>query len=101
MPGFGYSDRPTKPYQFEVADLFPKLMMALGYDRFVAAGTDIGSGTATRIALRYPERLLAIHITAVPLKPIAPNTAPKTDQERAYDERAAAWRHGSVTKAAT
>ena len=92
MPGFGYSDRPTKPYQFEVADLFPKLMLALGYDRFVAAGTDIGSGTATRIALRYPERLLAIHISAVPPKPIAPNTAPRTDQERDYDERAAAWR---------
>ncbi|TIT40224.1 MAG: epoxide hydrolase, partial [Mesorhizobium sp.] len=52
MPGFGYSDRPTRPYEAEPSDLYPKLMTMLGYGRFVVAGTDIGSGLATRIALR-------------------------------------------------
>ena len=91
MPGFSFSDPPTKPFQFESADLFPKLMTMLGYQRFVVAGTDIGSGTATRIALKHPDRVLAVHVSAVAPKPSAPRTAPQTGEERAYDERVALW----------
>ncbi len=91
MPGFGFSDHPTKPYQFEPADLFPRLMTLLGYDRFVVAGTDIGAGTATRIALNHPNRVLAVHVSAVAAKPSAPGATPQTQQELAYQERAAHW----------
>ncbi len=91
MPGFGFSDRPTRPYQFEYAELFPKLMTVLGYDRFMVAGTDIGSGTATRIALRYPERIIAAHVSAVAPKPPSTTGAPPSAEERAYEERAAKW----------
>lgn len=93
MPGFGFSDRPTKPYQVEFADLFPKLMTMLGYDRFVVAGTDIGSGTATRIALKFPDRVIAAHVSAVAAKPPSSTGAPPTEQEKAYDERLAKWRY--------
>jgi len=92
MPGFGFSDRPTKPYQFEYSDLLPKLMTVLGYDRFMVAGTDIGSGTATRIALKYPERVIAAHVSSVAPKPASPTGAPPTEQERAFEARAERWR---------
>lgn len=91
MPGFGFSDRPTTPYQFEYADLFPKLMTTLGYDRFMVAGTDIGSGTATRIALKFPERVIAAHVSAVAPKPRSPTGTPPTPEEMAYDDRVAKW----------
>ncbi|SFO33283.1 epoxide hydrolase family protein [Sphingomonas sp. OK281] len=90
-PGFGYSDKPVRPYQIEPADLYPKLMTALGYDRFIAAGTDIGSGVATRIALSYPDRVLALHVSAVAPKPHRASDRPATDAEATYVRRAAAW----------
>lgn len=91
LPGFGYSDKPTRPYQVEPADLYPKLMAAIGYDRFMAAGTDIGSGVATRIALRHPSRVLALHISAVAPKPDRPGDLEATPAEAEYYRRAATW----------
>lgn len=91
MPGLGFSDRPTKPYQFEPANLYPKLMTMLGYKRFIVAGTDIGSGTATRIGLQAPERVIAVHVSAVAPKPFADNAPPLTQAEKDYDARLALW----------
>ncbi len=91
LPGFGFSDRPTRPYEVEPSDLFPKLMTSLGYDRFMVAGTDIGSGVATRIALRHPDRVLAAHVSAVAPKPDAPDGPPPTTAELAYRDRGAVW----------
>ncbi|TPJ55049.1 alpha/beta hydrolase, partial [Mesorhizobium sp. B2-6-7] len=91
MPGFGYSDRPTRPYEAEPSDLYPKLMTMLGYGRFLVAGTDIGSGLATRIALRYPARLLALHVSAVAPKPIPEDASPLSKAEIDYDERLQLW----------
>lgn len=91
MPGFGFSQRPTRPYEYEFADLFPRLMSILGYDDFIVSGTDIGSGTATRIALRHPERVLGVHVSAVPPKPAAAGSAEKTADELEYDERVREW----------
>jgi len=91
LPGFGFSDRPARPYQVEPADLFPKLMTALGHERFMVAGTDIGSGVATRIAISHPDRVIAAHVSAVAPKPLAPGGPPFTPEEAAYAERGAAW----------
>ncbi len=91
LPGFGFSDRPTRPYEVEPADLYPKLMEALGYDRFMVAGTDIGSGVATRIALHHPDRVLAAHVSDVAFKPAAPNAAPPTPAEIAFDAQGTVW----------
>lgn len=91
MPGFGFSDRPTRPYEVEPANLYPKLMTMLGYQRFVVAGTDIGSGVATRIALHHPERVLALHVSAVAPKPLPPKGKPLTKAEIEYDARLQVW----------
>jgi pimeloyl-ACP methyl ester carboxylesterase len=46
MPGYGYSDRPTGPPldTIAVAGVWAGLLDGLGYQRFGAAGGDIGSG---------------------------------------------------------
>jgi microsomal epoxide hydrolase len=91
LPGFGFSDRPTRPYEVEPANLFPKLMTALGYDGFMVAGTDIGSGVATRIALYHPDRVLAAHVSTVATKPPPPGSLPPTAAEIAFETRAVTW----------
>jgi pimeloyl-ACP methyl ester carboxylesterase len=91
QPGFGFSDRMTRPYQLEPADLYPKLMTALGHQRFMVSGTDVGSGVATRIALRHPDRVIGAHVAAVATKPPAPDDPPPTAAELDYEARTAIW----------
>lgn len=64
IPGFGFSDR-TVLSSTAVADLWAQLMTMLGYDRFAAAGGDVGQGVTMALALRHPERLTGIHLTDV------------------------------------
>ena len=95
-PGFGYSDRPTTPNQVDTVDLFHRLMTeGLGYDTFIASGTDIGAGVATRMALKYPASLRGIHISALvdpPQSPEAPIAPPLSEAERAYVKSVQTWR---------
>lgn len=90
-PGFGFSEKPDRPYQVEPADLYPKLMAAIGYSRFMVAGTDIGSGVATRIALNHPDEVLALHVSAVAPKLERGGDRATTKAEAAYARRAATW----------
>ncbi|MET0321296.1 MAG: epoxide hydrolase family protein [Duganella sp.] len=93
LPGFGYSDGPTAPDQVDHVDLFHRLMTeGLGYTTFIAAGTDIGAGVATRMALKYPASLRGIHISALTDPMLTPASPPLTDSEHAYLQRVQAWR---------
>lgn len=93
VPGFGYSDRPTgAPLDsIAVAALFAELMGVLGYDRFGAAGGDIGSHVSRYLALDNPERVVAVHRTdaGLPLYPGAPTDL--TPDERAWVDGVVAW----------
>lgn len=91
IPGFGYSDRPTRPNQIQPSQVFGTLMERLGYDRYMVAGTDVGAGVATRIAIARPAAVIAVHISAVATKPFLPSDAPKTEAEIAYEARVSAW----------
>lgn len=92
-PGFGYSDRPTRPNQVDAVDLFHRLMTeGLGYTTFIASGTDIGAGVATRMALKYPASLRAIHISALTDPPLTAASPPLNEAERAYQQRLQKWR---------
>src|SRR3954470_7440373 len=57
MPGYGYSDRPTgAPLDsVAVAGLWAELMSGLGYDRFGAAGGDIGSHVCRYLGLDHAD----------------------------------------------
>lgn len=93
VPGFGYSDRPTgAPLDsIAVAALFAELMGVLGYDRFGAAGGDIGSHVSRYLALDNPDRVVAVHRTdaGLPLYPGAPTDL--TPEERAWVDGVVAW----------
>jgi pimeloyl-ACP methyl ester carboxylesterase len=92
LPGFGFSDHPTRPYQVSAEDLFHALMTEhLGYPRYIASGTDIGAGVATRLALKYPDSVMGIHISAVVDPPLTAASAPLSDAEKAYQAAVTRW----------
>jgi pimeloyl-ACP methyl ester carboxylesterase len=95
LPGFGFSDRPTKPGMntFRVAELWVELMRALGYDRFAAQGGDIGAGVSTALGLRHSQHILGIHLNYIPgsYRPHIAADAPITPTEQKFVADAAQW----------
>jgi microsomal epoxide hydrolase len=65
VPGYGFSDRKAMTSQ-AVADLWVQLMTrVLGYERFAAAGGDMGTRVTKALALQHPDVVTAIHLTDV------------------------------------
>lgn len=93
MPGFGYSERPTRrPLStLDVAHLWADLMTQLGYRRFGAAGGDMGSMVARWLALEHPDRVPAVHRTDAGIPRYTGDLAALTEEERAFVEGAAQW----------
>ena len=92
LPGFGYSDRPVRPAQVWAEDAFHRLMTEhLGHARYLASGTDIGAGVATRLALKHPEAVRGIHVSAVADPVLAAASPPLSAAETAFQARAAQW----------
>ncbi|MEU4743255.1 epoxide hydrolase family protein [Actinosynnema sp. NPDC023658] len=63
-PGFGFST-PLSGTGWELArttEAYAEIMTRLGYERFAAHGTDIGTGTTLRLAALHPERVIGTHI---------------------------------------
>ena len=71
LPGYGFSDKPARPgWGVEhIADVWARLMTALGYDRFGAQGGDWGSAVAACLGAQHPERVLGIHLNMVTVGP--------------------------------
>ncbi|GHO79006.1 multidrug MFS transporter [Ktedonobacter sp. SOSP1-85] len=66
LPGFGFSDRPRKSgmTKAQTAELWASLMKSvLGYNQYMAAGGDFGSGITQTLALAHPEAVAGIHVT--------------------------------------
>ncbi|WP_275004342.1 epoxide hydrolase family protein [Promicromonospora iranensis] len=93
MPGFGYSDGPTGPplSSVAVAQLWAELMRTVGYERFGAAGGDMGSHVSRYLALDHPDRVVAVHRTDGGLPVFAGDPATLTPGERAWFAEAATW----------
>jgi microsomal epoxide hydrolase len=92
LPGFGYSGRPTRPNEAQTVALFHRLMSeGLGYRRYIAAGTDLGAGIATRLALAYPHAVRGIHIAAVVDPPLDDSSPPLSAEEIDYQRRVKQW----------
>lgn len=92
VPGFGYSDRPPVPLDsIAVAGLWAQLMSAAGYERFGAAGGDIGSHVTRYLALDHPDRVVAVHRTDAGLPVFTGDPADLTPSERDWMRGAAAW----------
>jgi pimeloyl-ACP methyl ester carboxylesterase len=93
MPGFGYSDRPRGRVlsSMETADLWAELMEILGYDRFGAAGGDMGSHVSRFLALNHSGRLVAVHRMDAGLPVFAGDPQSLTAEERRWMKDAAEW----------
>jgi pimeloyl-ACP methyl ester carboxylesterase len=93
LPGYGYSDRPagTPPDSIAVAGLWAELMSRLGYERFGAAGGDIGSAVSRYLALDHPDRVVAVHRTDAGVPVYFGDRADLAPEERDFLDSAAAW----------
>src|SRR5690554_645182 len=97
IPGFGFSTLPDAKTvnNADVADLWKKLMTEeLGYQKFGALGGDMGSGITRYMAHKYPEHLIAIHLTDVGIIrdiAFAGNIENLSNEEIQYKQTAMQW----------
>jgi pimeloyl-ACP methyl ester carboxylesterase len=67
LPGYGFSNPIGEAgfNLFEVAQLWAELMNRLGYDRYAAHGTDVGSGVAGILPMVDAQHVAGIHLAGV------------------------------------
>lgn len=67
LPNFGFSGKVTKPgfgcQQY--AHVCHKLMLQLGYKKYVTQGGDWGSAITRMLGIQYPEHVLASHLNLI------------------------------------
>ncbi len=65
LPGYGFSNPIGEAgfNLFAVAGAWSQLMTRLGYDRYLAQGTDVGSGVAGMLPMVDPQRVVGVHLT--------------------------------------
>jgi pimeloyl-ACP methyl ester carboxylesterase len=92
LPGYGFSERPTRANYRDVAQLWHGLMRGLGYGRFGAGGGDFGAGVATVMALDDPAPMIGVHLSNLEIDPsIGEGSRPLSEMERAYLAERQAW----------
>lgn len=85
IPGHAFSEIPLKQgfEDRQVANIFVKLMKALGYDKFGAHGYDLGASILGLLCLDYPENMIGYHTTS----PGNPNPYISSDTLLTEDEK--------------
>jgi len=86
LPGFGFSDRPSRPIgPRKMASIFNSLMTdVLGYKTYLAQGGDFGGTIATWLGYDFPKACAAIHINILIVR--HPD-GPQTKEENEWEER--------------
>jgi pimeloyl-ACP methyl ester carboxylesterase len=75
-----------------VADLWARLMSdVLGYERFAAAGGDVGSGVTKELALRHPVLVRALHLTDVGYPTGQESNPPLSAEEQEFAQFIQGW----------
>lgn len=109
MLGYGFSQKITEPgcNTRKMADLWLKLMLELGYERFGAQGGDFGAGVSTILGLRHPNEVAGIHLNYIPgsyrpfLEPGKSLTEEEIQFERSieeWDQKEGGYWHQQATK---
>jgi pimeloyl-ACP methyl ester carboxylesterase len=65
--GFGFSENDLKSgvdYGF-VAELWHKLMIKLGYQKYGLQGGDLGAGISIKLAQKHPENIIGLHLNYI------------------------------------
>ncbi|KAL7906400.1 alpha/beta-hydrolase [Trichoderma velutinum] len=73
LPNFGFSDKVTKKAfgLQQYAETMHKVMLKLGYDKYVTQGGDWGFIITRAISLYYPDHCLAVHVNVITARPTA------------------------------
>lgn len=85
-PGFGFSDRPSRPMGPRgIAKILAKLMVGnLGYNTYIAQGGDWGSVITSWLGYEHAPSCAAIHLNALPVRhpdgPQSPDEIAWSDQ---------------------
>jgi pimeloyl-ACP methyl ester carboxylesterase len=95
MPGYGFSQKINQPgcnVTF-IADLWHKLMLELGYNKYGVQGGDFGSGVSTAICMKYPENVIGMHLNYIPgnYVPILEENETFTTEENEYLDSEETW----------
>ncbi|WP_254091889.1 epoxide hydrolase family protein [Dawidia soli] len=91
IPGFGFSDK-TPMTSEAVADLWKALMTEnLGYDKFYAAGGDIGMGVTKALASKYAGVVAGVHFTDVGYPMGQEDPATMTEAEKQFAQFVQQW----------
>jgi pimeloyl-ACP methyl ester carboxylesterase len=97
LPGYGFSPSSGRKGTgtYETAALWAGLMTQLGYERFGAQGGDLGSNVSSWLGIRFPERVIGMHLNYIPTSfqpPLGEGAAPLTPQEQEFKRRQDAWK---------
>jgi pimeloyl-ACP methyl ester carboxylesterase len=92
LPGFGFSDRPTKPWvTTRIHELWLQLMnQVLGYQRFGVHGGDIGAAVSALLGTFYPRNVIGVHSIGI-FPDLKPNLPGLTEAERTFLQGAQKW----------
>jgi pimeloyl-ACP methyl ester carboxylesterase len=95
IPGFGFSQKINTPgcNLWFIADLWNKLIRALGYGRVMLQGGDFGAGISTALALKHPDIVSGLHLNYIPgsYLPFLARGDQFTEEENLYVKSAANW----------
>ena len=92
LPGYTLSFKPGQP-RFgveEIADCFAELMTRLGYERFAVQGGDWGAFIGSRLAAKYPQRVIGLHLNLLAVRR-DPKIAATSPEEAEYLRHLAHW----------
>ncbi len=91
IPGFGFSDK-TSLSSEAVADLWKVLMTEnLGYEKFYAAGGDVGMGVTKALASKYSGIVSAVHFTDIGYPMGQEDPATMTEAEKQFAQFVQQW----------
>ncbi|MFA6060107.1 MAG: epoxide hydrolase family protein [Taibaiella sp.] len=91
IPGFGFSDKVAMNNE-AVADLWKVFMTEnLGYEKFYAAGGDVGTGVTKALASKYPDVVAGVHLTDVGYPMGQEDPATMTEAEKQFAQFVQQW----------
>lgn len=94
LPGYGLSFRPNQKRfdTVEMGDCFAALMTeVLGYRRFGVQGGDWGASIASGMGAFHADKVRAIHLNLLIVRPDLPPPANPTAEEARYQEEVGVW----------
>jgi len=98
LPGNGFSSCPDKAgfTNEQDAEAVHKIMLKLGYQRYVAQGGDWGSDIVRNLGRLFPEHVKAVHINHINLVNFPNDHAFSTQLPRADSRRSPCPNHNST-----